>query len=483
VGIFGEGRSVERDIYSNLSPLDARYYKSNKQLLDEISAYLSEKSVIRYEAVVESAIITVMERHGVIPKGSSEKMKKACREIDPEAVYREEEITRHNIRALVRVLQRSVGEKLAPYIHLTATSEDITGTAASLRMRDVFFRVVLPKATEFMDVILAIALREADTVQIGRTHGQHAVPITVGYLFSGYADRFGGRVIKIIDAVKELKGKLSGAVGAYNAQSLIFDDPRRFEQEVLSELSLSPASFSSQIIEPEYTLDLIHAVVSAFGVLAQIADDIRNLQRTEIGELGERFEKGQVGSSTMPHKRNPWNFEHVKSMWKEFTPRVLTRYYDQISEHQRDLTNSASGRFTVEIITGFTLALDRLASQCKKLVVDKERLNKNLEMTKGMFLAEPLYILLALQGFGDAHQVVKELTLRAEKQGESLSEILENDSIAEGLAHAEAWQKLLKNPAFYTGKAGERALEIAQLWKARVGEIRKECDDYKSSLL
>jgi len=483
LGVSGEGRIVERDIYSNLSPLDARYYKSNTKLLDEVSRYLSERSVIRYEALVEAAIITVMERYGIVVKGSSAKMKKACREIDPEAVYREEEITRHNIRALVRVLQRAVGSELSSFIHLTATSEDITGTASSLRMRDVFFRVVLPKTAELMDAILDLAQREAGTVQIGRTHGQHAVPVTVGYLFAGYADRFGGRLLRIIDAVKNLKGKLSGAVGAYNAQSLVFEDPRKFEEDVLAELGLEPAHFSSQIIEPEYMLDLLHAVVSAFGVLAQIADDIRNLQRTEIGELGEKFEKGQVGSSTMPHKRNPWNFEHVKSMWKEFTPRMLTRYYDQISEHQRDLTNSASGRFVVEIVTGFVLAVDRLASQCKKLVVDTERLKKNLEMTRGMFLAEPLYILLAAQGVDDAHGVVKELTLKAEKQGKSLFEILEEERISRNLLRTEAWKKLLKDPSLYTGRAKERALSISQLWKAHVGEIRRECESYRGSLL
>ena len=91
-------------------------------------------------------------------------------------------------------------------------------------------------------------------------------------------------------------------------------------------------------------------IISAFGVLANLADDIRHLQRTEIGEVGEAFEATQVGSSTMPHKRNPWNFEHVKSMWKEFMPRMITMYADQISEHQRDLTNSASGRFVPEIV-------------------------------------------------------------------------------------------------------------------------------------
>ena len=119
--------------------------------------------------------------------------------------------------------------------------------------------------------------------------------ITVGYLFSGYADRFGERLLKLSEAVKDLKGKMSGAVGAYNASSLLFNDPRKFEEDVLARLNLKPARFSSQIIEPEYILDLIHAVVSAFGVLAQVSDDMRNLQRSEIGEFGERFEKGQVG--------------------------------------------------------------------------------------------------------------------------------------------------------------------------------------------
>src|SRR5690606_31536898 len=114
------------------------------------------------------------------------------------------------------------------------------------------------------------------------------------------------------------------------------------------------------VVEPEYVLDFVHTIVSAFGVLANFADDVRHLQRTEIGELGEAFEAEQVGSSTMPHKRNPWNYEHVKSLWKTFAPRMQTLYADQISEHQRDLTNSASSRFTAEIIAGFAAALERL---------------------------------------------------------------------------------------------------------------------------
>ncbi len=471
---------MEKDIFLNISPLDGRYYRSNAELIDLLSAYLSERSVIRYEAAVEAALITVMERYGMVAKGSGRQMAEACKSITPEEVYAEEEKTRHNIRALVNVLQRYVDGEIAPFIHLTATSEDITGTAFSLRVRDCFFKVIIPKCVELMDILVQKARDEAETVQIGRTHGQHAVPVTVGYLFAGYADRFGGRVLKIADAVSNLRGKLSGAVGAYNAQSLVFEDPRKFEEDVLSELGLSPGNFSSQIIEPEYILDLVHGVISGFGILAQIGDDLRHLQRTEIGELGERFEKGQVGSSTMPHKRNPWNFEHVKSMWKEFVPRIITRYFDQISEHQRDLTNSASARFIGEIFTGFTLAVDRLLKQLKKLVIDHDNLKRNLELTGGMFLAEPLYILLAAKGREDAHEAVKRATLRAQKEGKSIFDVIGEDTDLKSMKDIEQWQKLSRDPQSYTGRAEERALALSSLWEANCMELKKSCAGYRS---
>ena len=120
---------------------------------------------------------------------------------------------------------------------------------------------------------------------------------------------------------------------------------------------------------------------------------MRHLQRTELSEVGEAFEEGQVGSSTMPHKRNPWNYEHVKSMWKAFMPRMMTVYMDQISEHQRDLTNSASARFVTEIVAALTMAVQRLTKVTKKLAVDKEQMLKNLKLNAGLIVAEPLYIL------------------------------------------------------------------------------------------
>src|SRR5262249_29305451 len=146
------------------------------------------------------------------------------------------------------------------------------------------------------------------------------------------------------------RGKFAGAVGAYNASSLFFPDPEAFEVDVLKEMGLRPAEQSSQVTPNEPVVRLLAEITIACGIMANLADDMRHLQRTEIGEIGEEFEAAQVGSSTMPQKRNPINFENAKSLWKIIVPRVTTAFMDQISEHQRDLTNSASARTYGETI-------------------------------------------------------------------------------------------------------------------------------------
>jgi adenylosuccinate lyase len=343
-------------------------------------------------------------------------------------------------------------------------------TATAMRFKEATEKVVLPKALDLERILINIARREKDTLQVGRTHGQHAVPVTFGFAMAEYVSRFGSRIELIKQTAQNLRGKIAGAVGAYNASSLFFEDPFEFETEILWELGLKPSEYSNQIVAPEYLTDYIHAVISAFGVLANLADDIRNLQRTEISEVGEVFEANQVGSSTMPHKRNPWNFEHVKSMWKEFMPRMITIYTDQISEHQRDLTNSASGRFAPEIVVGFTAAVDRLIRVLSKLVVDRERMERNFEFTKEMVIAEPLYILLASMGHPNAHEAVRLLTLESQKTGKTLRELL-----VERTELLSYWEKLtpnqrevLDNPAKYIGQASQKTEKICDNWTKRL---------------
>jgi adenylosuccinate lyase len=285
--------------------------------------------------------------------------------------------------------------------------------------------------------------------------------------------RLGKSIVEIEKRSHELKGKLAGAVGAYNATSMIVRDPEELEKRYLGYLGLEPSEHSTQLVEPEYLLRLLLECNVAFGVIANLADDLRNLQRSEVGEVFEYFSATQVGSSTMPQKRNPWNSEHVKSLWKAFAPRVMTFFMDQISEHQRDLTNSASQRFVADYLAGFALAVSRMKSVVSGVQADREGMARNLAnaggKVSGGVLAEPAYILLAESGISDAHEVIRTITLDAETNRISFFEALKKN--ADAFARITGQLKKLgmddpegffANPERYRGLAAEKAKRLAE---------------------
>jgi adenylosuccinate lyase len=294
-----------------------------------------------------------------------------------------------------------------------------------------------------------------------------------------YVSRLGKSILEIRRLSKGLKGKLAGAVGAYNATSMIVKDPEELERIYLAELGLEPSEHSTQLVEPEYLLRLLLEFNVAFGIIANLADDIRNLQRSEIGELREGFAADQVGSSTMPQKRNPWNSEHVKSLWKAFMPRAATFFMDQISEHQRDLSNSASQRFIADYVAGFCMAVDRMAQVIEGLGADRERLMQNIRGSAGIpggVMAEPAYILLAESGVSEAHEVIRKITLAAEKEKRSFAQALAEEPetlsrigtrmVRLGLTgtpeEALGW---FENPEHYRGLSVKKAKELAGKYK------------------
>ncbi|MEJ6950489.1 adenylosuccinate lyase [Natronospora cellulosivora (SeqCode)] len=460
---------IRRNIFENISPLDHRY-SLRKEEFEDIVKYLSEKAKINYQAKVELALVKVLARQGICSQAIAKEIEEAIKNISPEEVYQEESKTRHNIRALVNCIQSKVSKEARPYVHFTTTSFDIVDTANSLRLKEVSEKVIEPTLRKLVKILMDLALREKDTVQVGRTHGQHAVPVTFGFAIAEYVSRLGNRIDEIETSSRLLKGKISGAVGAYNASHLFFDDPEEFEYQVLDELGLTPATHSTQIVEPEYTADFIHALISCFGVLASLSDDMRHLQRSEIAEIGEYFDKDQVGSSTMPHKRNPINYENVKSLWKEFMPRMNTVYMDQLSEHQRDLTNSASARFIPEIIAGLMAALNRLIRVFSKVAVDHQNIKKNFDMNKEMIVAEPLYILLASHGHPDAHEVVRKLTLEAQEKDEPLRNlIVEKEELKTYWdKFSEKQKELLVNPEKYIGIAAKKTERVVEFWSNKL---------------
>jgi len=449
--------------FDNISPLDYRYSDS------EAAELLGEEARIGFQARVEAALATTLAKQGICSREIAKQIGKASKEVRAEEVYEEENVTRHDVRALVNCIRRRVSDEAKPFVHFGATSYDIVDTANAARYKEACDKLVLPSLKRFEKTLIELALREKSTLQIGRTHGQHAEPITFGFALAGYVNRLGSRIVAIEKAKDALEGKFSGAVGAYNGSSLFIKDPISFEKSILSELGLKQCMHSTQVVAPETLLDLLNALVSAFNVLANFADDMRHLQRSEIAEIGEAFGEKQVGSSTMPHKRNPINFENVKSLWKAFMPRVVTYNMDAISEHQRDLTNSASQRFVPELFAGLVSSSARLNKVCEKMVVDKESMARNFSKSEQGIVAEPLYLLLAAKGHADAHEYVRKKTLEAGEQQVSLMELVnEDEEIKPFLERLSPPQKeILDNPKKYTGQAEQKTVEVCGYWKVQ----------------
>jgi adenylosuccinate lyase len=393
-------------------------------------------------------------------------------------VYEEERRIQHNIRALVNCIGKQVSAKAKPYIHLFATSADIMDTARALCLVEVTRDVLAPDLLSLLRQLIDMARAHAATPQMGRTHGQHAVPMTFGFAVALYVSRLGQRIECIMETARNLRGKFAGAVGAYNALSLLSKKPADIEASLMKNLGLEPPEISTQVTQPEYVADYIYALTACWGVFANLADDFRHLQRSEIRELKDRKASDPktqiVGSSTMPHKVNPKDFENVKSMWKAYVPRLLTVLMDQISEHQRDLTNSASMRFVMEHVAAFAYAIHRLSMTLSAVEPDAARMRELLDAGKDPITAEPLYVLLAMHGHPEAHEKARVLARDARIQKRPLSQLLREDStIAKYLVKMTAEQlAVLDDPAKYLGAAESRTRAICDQWEARSKDLR-----------
>ncbi|MDB5165052.1 MAG: adenylosuccinate lyase [Candidatus Saccharibacteria bacterium] len=443
--------------FSAIDPLDSRYYDP------EIARYLSEQSRIAYQAHVEAALAFTLADFKICSPDIARKIEAATTKVTARAVYEAEKTTKHDIKALVNTIKSELDEDAQPYVHFGATSYDIVATATALQLRTAIQQLVLPRLKKLDETLLTLTKRYADTVQIGRTHGQHAVPVTFGFAMAEYASRLTDSTLALKDLSDMLTGKFSGAVGAYNALSLFVDDPMKFEETVLGHLGLKPAAYSTQIIPAENIIRLIDELAITAGIMANLSHDMRHLQRTEIAEVREAFEKGQTGSSTMAHKRNPWNFENVISMSKQVTAQIVNANLNISSEHQRDLTDSASARFYGIVLASVASMAERLDRIMNKLEVDEASMQRNLYLTGGAIAAEPLYLLLEKYGHTTAHEKSKEVAHAALDAGIKLYEAAEKDK--ELKPYFEKFTKrelqILENPEkYYTGLASEKALTV-----------------------
>lgn len=454
--------------FSAIDPFDSRYYEP------EIARYLSEEARITYQAYVEAALAHTLAEFGICSKKIAKEIELASHKVTARGVQQEEEITKHDIKALVNCLKNKVSKEASVYVHFGATSYDIVANAAALQIRETINKVIIPRLINLENNLISLAERYADTTQIGRTHGQHALPITFGFTLAEYVSRLGDSLLAIKALSEDLPGKFSGAVGAYNSLSLFVDDPLKFEVAMLKRLKLKPAPYSTQILPPESTIRLLDELTITAGIMANLSHDMRHLQRTEIAEVREYFKKDQTGSSTMAHKRNPWNFENIVSMSKQVLAQCVNANLNIASEHQRDLTDSASARFYPITLAAIASMAKRLSLAMSKLEVDEANMQRNLKMSLGAIAAEPLYLLLAKYGHSRAHEKVKEMAHQALDSGISLLTLISSDpELKKFISRLTDQEKatITYPEKFYTGLAAQKTKQIASKWKKQIKTI------------
>lgn len=462
---------TESDRFNSIDPLDGRYFDP------QIARYLSERSRISYYAHVEAALAQTLAEFGICSQAIADKIGVACQKVKVEEVYEQEKTTNHHTKALVNSIKNHLDDESKPFVHFGATSFDIVSSGEALQLRDFTQQVIAPRLQELIQTLLTLTKTHADTVQIGRTHGQHAVPITFGFAIAEYVSRLGENLLALQDLSNSLCGKFAGAVGAYNALNIFVDDPVKFEKTLLGHLGLQPAPYSTQIVPPDGTIRLLDELTISAGIMANLSHDMRHLQRTEIGEVRERFEKGQAGSSTMAHKRNPWNFENVISMHKQVLAQMVNANLNISSEHQRDLTDSASSRFYPVMLASVASMADRLNRVMSKIEVDADNMQRNLTLTKGAIAAEPLYLLLEKYGHTEAHEVIKTLSQKALASNISLADAIQKDEEL-----SPFWQKftdqekqLIEAPEKnYAGLAAKQAISISRQWNSRLSKLNRK---------
>ena len=406
----------------NVCPLDFRYGR------DEVKKIFSEDNRLLYQLKVEAALARAHAKFGNIPeKAADEITKKAnLNYVKIERVKEIESEIHHDVMAMVKALTEVCGDA-GKYIHLGATSYDIVDSANALQITEAI-DIIEKGLVELKNSLLGLAVKYRDTVMLGRTHGQDALPITFGMKMAVFASETDRHIHRIKQCREEVAvGKMSGAVGTGAALGEHFFE---IQNVVMEELGLKAELPSTQIVGRDRYIALISVLANIAASMEKFATEIRNLQRSEIGEVAEPFAKKQVGSSTMPHKRNPIICEQICGLSRVIRANLLPAWENAIQWHERDLCNSSSERF---ILPHSIILTDWVISQMTKvfsgLDVYPQKMKENIERSMGLPMAESIMILLVEKGMGrqEAHELMRVCSIKAIEQKKHLREILMGD--------------------------------------------------------
>jgi len=357
---------------------------------EEMSLIWSGDNKVAKWVDVEKAVIEVLEKEEITPKGLSKQLNEVS--VSHNEVLEREAVTNHDLAAFVDVLQSKVKND-SNWIHYGLTSSDIVDTANALLIRDSI-KVLSEKISELVNSLKNKAISESETIIIGRTHGVYAEPTTLGSIFGNWCLEVSRGLSRLNSSLEIISyGKISGAVGNH---SLISEE---LESKILENLSLKSEPLASQVVSRDRYADLFSSFSIIAGTYERIATNIRHYQRSEVNEMFESFQEGQKGSSAMPHKKNPIGSERICGLARVVRGNTQASYETMALWHERDISNSSVERIilpdTFKLIDFMTRDLINIIND---LVINHENIESNLNSAKTKLGSQKLLSLIVSKG-------------------------------------------------------------------------------------
>lgn len=423
----------------------------------EMKKIFEEETRVQKMLDVEAALVWAHAEVGDIPRKDAEKIESVCllERVELRRIKEIEREIKHDVASLVRALAEACGPSGA-YVHLGATSYDIVDTATALQLKDAL-QLIDMRLGDLEKILMEKALKYKNTLMVGRTHGQHALPITLGFKFAVWMREVSRHIERLRQCEQRVVvGKMSGAVGT---QAGLGTNARKIQNLVMQRLGIEPADISTQIVQRDRHAEMVCLLAGIASTLENFATEIRELQRPEIGELSEYFEvEKQVGSSTMPHKRNPETCERICGLARIVRSLVIPALEDVTTWHERDLTQSSAERFIFPetcILTDYMLFL--MNNIIDNLRVDEQKMLSNVGLTQGRLMSEAVMMALAQKGMNrqEAHELMRKLTLKSEREMRPFKQLLLEDKVVSKRLNKKEIDKAL-NPMNYLGTAASQ---------------------------
>jgi adenylosuccinate lyase len=372
---------------------------------------------------VELAALDAWAEVGAVPLEAAAEVRERAEVPTPERVAEVEELTQHDLAAFVDAVAEGLGPS-GRWLHYGLTSSDVLDTATALQVRAAG-GLVLDGLERAFQAVVRRAEEHRETAMAGRTHGVHAEPITFGAKLAGWAfelERDRGRVVRALGGMRV--GKLAGAVGTYGG-----GDPE-VERIACERLGLVPESAATQVVPRDRYAELLSALALVAASLDRFATEIRHLARTEVREVAEPFRSGQKGSSAMPHKRNPVVAERITGLARVVRAGAAVGLENVALWHERDISHSSAERVVLpDAFLALDYMLDRFAWLLDGLVVDAERMRRNLNASHGLVFSQRVLLALVAAGLArdEAYRLVQRNALAAWEEERGFRELVAAD--------------------------------------------------------